>query len=74
MQLAKINARGRLTIPKSVREAVNLGAVDVIAFEIKGDHVVVRKVNEGKSDYMRDLPQVLSEWSSPQDEEAWGDL
>ena len=74
MQLAKISARGRLTIPKSVREAVSLGAGDVIAFEIEGDHVVVRKVNEGKSDYLGDFPQVLSEWSSPEDEEAWGDL
>lgn len=74
MQVAKIDARGRLTIPKSVREAANLGADDVIAFEIEGDHVVVRKVNDGKSDYLRNFPQVLSEWSSPEDEEAWGDL
>ena len=74
MELAKITARGQTTIPKSIREAANLGAGDVVAFEIKGNHLVVRKVMPGQDDYLQGLSEVLSEWTSPEDEEAWRDL
>ena len=74
MELAKITARGQTTIPKSIREAANLSEGDVIAFEIKGNHLEVRKVMPGQDDYLQGLSGVLSEWISPEDEEAWRDL
>ena len=74
MELAKITARGQTTIPKSIREAANLDEGDVIAFEIEGDHLVVHKVTPGKNDYLQGLSEVLSEWISPEDEEAWRGL
>ena len=74
MELAKITASGQTTIPKSIREAANLEVGDVIAFEIEGDHLVVHKVPPGQDDYLRGLSRVLSEWISPEDEEAWRDL
>ena len=74
MELAKITARGQTTIPKSIREAANLHEGDVLAFEIEGNHLVVRKVTPGRDDYLRGLSEVLSEWASPEDEEAWRDL
>ena len=74
MEFAKITSRGQTTIPKSIREAANLGEGDVIAFEIEGDHLVVHKVMPGRDEYLRGLSQVMSEWVSPEDEEAWRDL
>ena len=74
MELAKITARGQTTIPKRIREAANLDEGDVIAFEIEGDHLLVHKVMPGQDDYLQDLSEVLSEWISPEDEEAWRDL
>ena len=74
MELAKITARGQTTIPKSIREAANLREGDVLAFEIEGNHLVVRKVTPGLDDYLQGLSEVLSEWASPEDEEAWRDL
>ena len=74
MELTKITARGQTTIPKSIREAANLEVGDVIAFEIEGDHLVLHKVTPGQDDYLRGLSRVLSEWISPEDEEAWRDL
>ena len=69
MELAKITARGQTTIPKNIRrEAANLGEGDVIAFEIAGDHPIVRKVTPGQDDYLQGLSQVLSERISPEDE------
>ena len=74
MKLAKITARGQTTIPKSIREAANLREGDVIAFEIEGNHLLVHKVTTGQNDYLQGLSEVLSEWVSPEDEEAWRDL
>ena len=74
MESAKITARGQTTIPKSIREAADLHAGDVIAFEIEGSHLVVRKVMPGQDDYLQSLSEILSEWASPEDEEAWRDL
>ena len=74
MELSKITARGQTTIPKNIRDAANLGEGDVIAFEIEGDHLVVYKVTPGRDDYPQGLSEILSEWTSPEDEEAWRDL
>ena len=74
MELAKITARGQTTIPKRIREAANLREGDVIAFEIEGGHLVVRKVTPGRDDYLQGLSEVMSEWASPEDEDAWRDL
>ena len=74
MKLAKITAHGQTTIPKSTREEANLYEGDVPAFEIEGDHLTVRKVAPGRGDYLQGLSDALSEWASPEDEEARGDL
>ena len=74
MEFAKVTARGQTTIPKSIRKAASLDEGDVTAFEIEGDHLVVRKVTPGRDDYLQGLSEVLSEWVSPEDEEAWRDL
>ena len=74
MELAKITSRGQTTIPKRIREAANLREGDVIAFEIEGSHLVVHKVTPSRDDYLQGLFEVMSEWASPEDEEAWRDL
>ena len=74
MEFARITTRGQTTIPKRIREAAKLREGDVIAFEIEGDHVVVRKVATGRDDYLEALSRTMSEWASPEDEDAWRDL
>ena len=74
MEFAKITARGQTTIPKSIREAADLDEGDVIAFEIEGNHLLVHKVTPGQDDYLQGLSEVLGEWISAEDEEAWRDL
>ena len=59
---------------RGVGTTASLDEGDVIAFEIEGDHLVVRKVTPGRDDYLQGLSEVLSEWVSPEDEEAWRDL
>ena len=74
MELAKIGARGRTTIPKTIRDAAGLSEGDVIAFEIEGDHLVVQKVVPQREEYLHGLGKMMGEWLSPEDEEAWHDL
>ena len=74
MELAKITSRGQTTIPKPIREAANLSEGDVVSFEFKGDHLLVRKVNPPRDDYLLGLTEVFGEWASPEDEEAWRDI
>ena len=74
MELAKVTARGQTTIPKRVRKAANLNAGDTLSFEVRSDHLVVRKTASVQETYLDGLAQTLDEWNSPEDEEAWRDL
>ena len=74
MEVARIMSRGRVTIPKSIRETADLHEGDAIAFEIEGDRLVLRKIVPGRDDYLHGLGAMMGEWLSPEDEEAWRDL
>ena len=74
MEIARITARGQTTIPKRIRDAVGLRESDVISFEVEDDHLIVRKVVRGQDDYLQGLSATMSEWASPEDEDAWRDL
>ena len=74
MQLAKIGARGRTTIPKTIREAAGLREGDEIAFKIEGGRLVVHKVVPRRDEYEHGLSEMMGEWLSPEDEDAWRDL
>jgi AbrB family looped-hinge helix DNA binding protein len=74
MQIARISAKGQTTIPVSIRKAAHMEAGDTLAFEIKGDHLIVRKIESPTDAYLKGIEETLNEWSSPEDEEAWNGL
>ena len=74
MEVARIMSRGRVTIPKSIRETASLCEGDAIAFEIEGDRLVLHKVVPEQREYLLGVGQAMGEWLSPEDEEAWQDL
>ena len=74
MEFSRITARGQTTIPKRIREAADLREGDVIAFDLRGRHLVVTKVTRGQDGYLEGLSGIMNEWSEPEDEEAWRDL
>ena len=74
MQVSRIGAHGRTTIPKTIRDEAGLHEGDAIAFEIEGDRLVVRKVAAGRDEYVHGFAETMSEWLSPEDEEAWRGL
>jgi len=74
MEFSKITARGQTTIPKRIREAAGLREGDLIAFAQRGDHLVLRKVEIASDSYLEGVSGLMSEWGSPEDEDAWRDL
>ena len=42
----------------------------MIAFEIEGNRLVMRKVVPGRDEYLHGLGEVMGEWLSPEDEDG----
>jgi antitoxin PrlF len=72
--VAKLTSKGQTTIPREVRDKLALRPGDVIAFEIEGDVVRLRKVEPLDLGYLRAVQTTLCEWESPEDAEAYDDL
>ena len=74
MEFSRVTARGQTTIPKRIREAAGLREGDLITFDLRGDHLVLRKVELAPDSYLKGVSGVMREWASPEDEDAWRDL
>ena len=74
METAKLTARGQTTIPKRIRAEAGFRAGDLLAFEIERDRLIVRRGAPARDDYLAGLERTLSEWASPEDEDAWNGL
>ena len=73
-QIAKITSKGQMTIPKAAREAAHLAEGDLVAVEVDGERLVIRKLVGGRDPYLVGLEASLDEWNSPEDEAAWREL
>mgnify|MGYP000150255183 CR=1 FL=1 len=62
------------TLVNEIRKKLNLHAGDVIAFEIEHDEIRLRKARPFDIEFSSALSPTLSEWESPNDEEAYNDL
>jgi antitoxin PrlF len=68
---ARLSAKSQVVIPKEVRERLGIGPGDLLAFEVRGDEIVVRPVPRGQTE---DPFALFTEWSSPADDEAYADF
>ncbi len=71
---SKLTRKYQATIPAAVREALQLGAGDTVAFDIEDGQVKLRKSQPLDRDYLRGIEETLSEWASEADEQAYGEL
>jgi AbrB family looped-hinge helix DNA binding protein len=72
--VAKLTSKGQATIPREVRGKLALRPGDVIAFEIEGDVLRLRKIEPLDLGYRRAVRTTLCEWESPEDAAAYDDL
>ncbi len=73
-EATKLTSKHQATIPKFVREKLSLKAGDTILFKEQNGIITVAKATQYELDYLKSLESTLSEWSSPEDEEAFRDL
>lgn len=72
--LAKLTSKNQAVIPKAVREFLHLHSKDQIAYEIHSNMVILRKAAPLDVQYLNAVTDTLSEWSSQEDETAYGNL
>jgi len=65
---ARITAKGQLTIPKSVREILNVSKGDAVIFEEKNGDIVVRKATAIDAAWAKGIQTTLSEWEDEIDD------
>ena len=73
-ELATITAKGQVTIPKAIREALELRQGDQLRWDLDDGGVRVRLVTPLDLTYLRGVDAGLEEWASPEDEQAFADL
>lgn len=71
---SRVSTKGQTVLPIPIRESLGVDAGSILSWELKGDHVVMRKVSDLDVEYHRSLNASLTEWNSPEDNEAYADL
>lgn len=74
MEISRITSKGQTTIPRRVRERLGLNPGDILEYSVEDDRIVMRKVGPQADLYLMSLDDTLTEWLSPEDEEAFRDL
>jgi antitoxin PrlF len=74
MELATLTAKGQVTVPKAVRDALRLQKVDQLSWELEDGWERVRAVAPLNLVFIQGVEANLAEWSSQADEEAFRNL
>jgi len=74
MILSKLTSKGQATIPVEIRNALHLKPGDRITFVIQNNKAMIAKVEPLDYLYHAAVSSSLSEWDSPEDDEAYRDL
>lgn len=74
MITSKLTAKSQTTIPKKVRESLDLHPDDLIAYRIENDHAVIQKVTVIDDEYLKAVGSTLEEWGSEEDSAAYDRL
>lgn len=74
MAYSTLSTKGQLTIPKRLREELELSPGDKIEFKLDGDQLKLRKIKPFDEAYHRSMEGTLTEWMSEEDDQAYNDL
>ena len=74
MRSFKLTEKYQSTIPNDVRNFLHLKKGDRVTFKIENDKVILDKLSYSDYEYLNSLSNILTEWSSIEDEEDYNDL
>jgi AbrB family looped-hinge helix DNA binding protein len=66
---SRITSKGQTTIPKRVRDSLNISAGDVISFEVREGEAVLQKVTTIDPQWNRAVSATLTEWNDELDDQ-----
>jgi antitoxin PrlF len=73
-EFATLTAKGQVTVPKAVRDALGLRQGDQLSWVLEEGWVRVRPITPLDQAYLKSLESQLGEWSGDDDEQAFADL
>ena len=74
MNVSKLSIKGQITIPVKIRKAMGIKPGNLIAYELQGKTVKLKKIEPFDTAYHAAIAETLEEWQSPEDDEAFNDL
>ncbi|MEO6625063.1 MAG: AbrB/MazE/SpoVT family DNA-binding domain-containing protein [Burkholderiaceae bacterium] len=74
LQTSKLTSKFQTTVPFGVRKALNLRAGDLVAFEVNGSEIRLKRATPLDVAFAQALTSTLDEWASAADDKAFKDL
>lgn len=74
LPMSTLTEKGQATIPAEIRHQLKLIPGDKVGFEMSEGKVFLRRVEPFDYLYHQSLSRTLTEWESPEDDEAYRDL
>lgn len=66
---SRITTKGQVTVPKKVREALNLSEGDSISYEVHDNSAVIKRVPKIDVEWDKSIEATLTEWEDDLDDE-----
>jgi len=74
VHISRVSSKGQVTLPKKVREAIGVGPGDAVVYDVSEGVVTLRRVEPIDLAFHAAVESTLTEWTSKEDDEAYGDL
>ena len=74
MKSGKLTIKHQVTIPRDVRQALDLKAGDEVTLALEDGRAVLRKVDRSEIEWSRFLQAQMPEWDDPQEDAYWAEL
>ena len=74
IDIATVTAKGQVTVPKAIREALGMRQGDRLSWEVDSGAARVKVVSPLDLDYLQGLDANLQDWASAADDEAFEEL
>ena len=72
--ILKVTSKYQTSIPKEVREKLSIHAGDYVTFEIKGNSVTLKKVDNIDKNFLKLAQKSMQEWNSKEDDKQFAHL
>ena len=72
--VTKLTAKAQTTIPRQVREVLQIGPGDSVVFTIEGETVTLGRAERQDPGFLKLASDSFADWGSPEADDAFGDL